>query len=211
MALVNCFVALTDLIRRCGFIDQPVSRLHPSPLRLKVEDKSSTSKDPKIIFEGAHDGSNDAYWTLRICIKFAQERAEALALYRVRPLPDWHTSGCTSLELPFLLVAVDFEATVNGKVRQVGIATLDSNDLVVGGEVIAVDDWIEKIRVRSLVVDSFASVQDEHPMCRPDSGPLYASHHEVLAVGSVVDELRALLTPVRCPVSSNPTALASSK
>ncbi|KAI4608676.1 hypothetical protein J4E80_008881 [Alternaria sp. BMP 0032] len=196
-------VSLTKILERCGFGGQPVSKAHPEILRFKLDDKSSTSKYPTRIFEGAHDGSNDAYWTLRAAIRYCQQQADAQACSRVRPQSAWNEDGETHMRRGFLLVAVDFEATVNGVVRQAGIATIDSEDLTTDkGQVVAVDRWSEHIRVRSLVVDGLDDEKHYHPKCRPDSGPLYTHNHEVLGTAAFTQELRTLLTPSPCRTSS---------
>jgi hypothetical protein len=68
------------------------------------------------------------------------------------------------MQLPFRLVAVDYEAVVIGKVGHVGISTLDSEDVVANSAVVVVEEWEEKIRGRSLVVASMNDPKHEHPM-----------------------------------------------
>ncbi len=73
----------------------------------------------------------------------------------------------------FRLVAVDFEANAYGRVRQAGVALLDSEDLVVDGKVLAVEEWVEYIRVRRFVIKGLKGTTFHHPNCAPGSDPLY--------------------------------------
>jgi hypothetical protein len=131
-----------------------VSTSHLEPLPLKGD------KYGKPLFVGAHDEPNDAYWTLRtstpsIICKFpeskgvgsslmvywhSQQQFKAQALIRVRPPLDWELPNQVEISHLFVLASVDFEADVNRKVQQVGIATLDSADLVVDMGVIAASE-----------------------------------------------------------------------
>lgn len=190
---------MTRHVERCGFVGQPISRIFPEDLQL-VHGVSSGSKAGIPVFNGAHDGSNDAYWTLRVAINHCQSRVEAIN--RVRPtddqvrLQDWTKRDQTLLHR-FRLVAVDFEADVHGRVRQVGIATLDSDQIASNaGGVVPVADWKDDIRVRSLSVLGRNKAKHIHPSARPNCGPLFAHiGNETMTEEEIVDEGRRVLTP----------------
>lgn len=117
-----------------------------------------------IIFQGAHDGSNDAFWTLKAFLWGVRHTACESNIGS--GIDD---QGTFPFPCDFRITAVDFEG---GKImpRQLGLATIDSESV----KDLAYEDWTEATSVRSLFCEE--EREFSNPFCLPDTDPQFCKH-----------------------------------
>lgn len=200
---------MTQLLKGCSFeFETRVTKPpHHEAFIPRIDTQSTGRNRDQPSFHGAHDGSNDAFWTLRATIKKTQRKIEETAGPSLKA-PNWNQSGQTSIYTPFILIAWDFEGASppdTDQVRQGGIATLDSDDLIdEDNSVLAVDRWREMIKVRTL---NNRDVWDKHHPCAvPSAGPLYVEEKdwEIGDSNFMAEKLKDLLRRVKVSPAWSP-------